>query len=64
VGVESADMADGGESGGRVVRCRLIWNNAMVDFEQRVSRDSFPTFAHSRRNTGVAGFLGMGVDGV
>ena len=59
VGVESADMADGSESGGRVVRCCLIWNNAMVDFEQRVSRDSFPTFAHYRRNTGVAGFIGM-----
>lgn len=27
VGVESADMADGSESGGRVVRCCLIWNN-------------------------------------
>ena len=36
MGVESADMADGGESGVRVVRWRLIWNNAMADFERRV----------------------------
>ena len=36
----------------------------MIDFEQRVSRDLFPTLAHSRRRIGVAGFTGMDADGI
>lgn len=48
-GVDVVDMADESESGGReLVRCRLIWDNAPVDFRTtRRSRDIFLTFTHS-----------------
>ena len=52
-------MTDGGEGLERgMVRCRLIWNNAMVEFEQCASRDPFPTLAHYRENTNGAGSYG------
>ena len=41
-------MTDGGEGLERgMVRCRLIWNNAMVEFEQCASRDPFVSHARS-----------------
>lgn len=63
LGVE-VDMTGGGWSVGRgMVRCRLIWNNAMVGvLVYCVSRAMFPTLAHSRENRKAAGQFGTNYD--